>query len=89
MVASSLIVFASSLDDFVISSFLSADASSVTVPIRLYSSVRNAPSPALNALATLLLLGSALTLCSPGWCCAACAAATAPPPSRNSPSIDG
>jgi spermidine/putrescine transport system permease protein len=62
IVAGALIVFAASMDDFVISAFLSADASSVTVPIRLYSAVRNAPSPALNALATLLLLGSALAL---------------------------
>jgi spermidine/putrescine transport system permease protein len=62
IVASALIVFASSMDDFVISAFLSSDASSVTVPIKLYSAVRNAPSPALNALATILLLGSALAL---------------------------
>jgi spermidine/putrescine transport system permease protein len=62
IVASALIVFASSMDDFVISAFLSADASSVTVPIRLYSAVRNASSPALNALATVLLLGSMLAL---------------------------
>jgi spermidine/putrescine transport system permease protein len=62
IVAGALIVFASSMDDFVISAFLSSDASSVTVPIRLYSSVRNAPTPALNALATVLLLGSAIAL---------------------------
>jgi spermidine/putrescine transport system permease protein len=64
--AGAMIVFASSMDDFVISSFLSPDASSVTVPIKLYSAVRNAPSPALNALATLLLAGSALALFL-GW----------------------
>jgi spermidine/putrescine transport system permease protein len=62
IVAGALIVFASSMDDFVISAFLSPDAASVTVPIKLYSAVRSAPSPALNALATLLLLGSALAL---------------------------
>ncbi len=60
--ASAMIVFAGSLDDFVVSSFLSADASSVTVPIKLYSAVRNAPSPALNALATIMLAGTALAL---------------------------
>jgi spermidine/putrescine transport system permease protein len=60
--ASSMIVFAGSLDDFVVSSFLSADASSVTVPIKLYSAVRNAPSPALNALATIMLVGTLLAL---------------------------
>ncbi len=62
VLAGALIVFAGSMDDFVISAFLSPDASSVTVPIKLYSAVRNAPSPALNALATLLLLGSTLAL---------------------------
>ncbi|HEU5109364.1 MAG TPA: ABC transporter permease [Micromonosporaceae bacterium] len=60
--AGSLIVFASSMDDFVVSAFLSADASSATVPIRLYSAARTAPTPALNALAALLLVGSALAL---------------------------
>jgi spermidine/putrescine transport system permease protein len=60
--AGALIVFASSMDDFVISAFLSADASSVTVPIRLYASARTAPTPALNALAAILLVGSTLAL---------------------------
>jgi spermidine/putrescine transport system permease protein len=62
VLAGALIVFASSMDDFVISAFLSPDASSVTVPIKLYSSGRNAPSPALNALAALLLAASTLAL---------------------------
>ena len=44
--ASFMIVFATSIDDFVVSSFLSADASSETVPMRLYSAVRTAPTPA-------------------------------------------
>ena len=60
--AAAMIVFASSMDDFVVSSFLSADASSTTVPIKLYSGVRTSPTPALNALATLLLLGSVIAV---------------------------
>jgi spermidine/putrescine transport system permease protein len=60
--AAAMIVFAASMDDFVVSSFLSADASSATVPIKLYSGIRTAPTPALNALATLLLIGSILAL---------------------------
>jgi spermidine/putrescine transport system permease protein len=60
--ASAMIVFAASMDDFVVSSFLYTDASSVTVPIKLYSGVRTSPTPALNALATLLLLGSVLAI---------------------------
>jgi spermidine/putrescine transport system permease protein len=60
--ASSMLVFATSLDDFVVSQFLFGDASNATVPIKLYNAVRNAPTPALNALATLLLVASFLAL---------------------------
>ena len=60
--ASAMLVFATSLDDFVVSQFLFGDASNVTVPIRLYNAVRAAPTPALNALATLLLVASFLAL---------------------------
>ena len=59
---SAMIVFATSLDDFVVSQFLFGDASNITVPIKLYNAVRAAPTPALNALASLLLLGSFLAL---------------------------
>ncbi|MGH3115762.1 MAG: ABC transporter permease [Nocardioidaceae bacterium] len=60
--ASAMIVFATSLDDFVVSQFLFGDAANITVPIKLYSAVRASPTPALNALATLLLVGSILAL---------------------------
>ena len=60
--ASSMLVFATSLDDFVVSQFLFGDAANVTVPIKLYNAVRSAPTPALNALATLLLAASFLSL---------------------------
>ena len=50
------IVFAISIDDFVISQFLVGGASSVTIPVRLYSGARMAPPPSLNALATLMLV---------------------------------
>jgi spermidine/putrescine transport system permease protein len=53
--ASLAIAFALSIDDFVISYFLRADATTETIPTRLYSGLRLAPSPALNALATILL----------------------------------
>ncbi len=52
------IVFAISIDDFVISQFLSAGADSITIPVRLYSGARMAPPPSLNALATLMLAGT-------------------------------
>ncbi|MEX0698446.1 MAG: ABC transporter permease [Acidimicrobiia bacterium] len=50
------IVFAVSIDDFVISQFLVAGADTVTIPVRLYSGARLAPPPSLNALATLMLV---------------------------------
>ena len=56
--ASFAIVFAISIDDFVISQFLSGGADSVTIPVRLYSGARLAPPPSLNALATILLVAT-------------------------------
>jgi spermidine/putrescine transport system permease protein len=53
--ASLMIVFAISIDDFVISAFLSSDQSSQTIPILIYSTARAAPNPALNALASVML----------------------------------
>jgi spermidine/putrescine transport system permease protein len=55
IVASAIIVFAISMDDFVISAFLSSGTSTDTVPVRIYAAGRTAPTPALNALATLTL----------------------------------
>jgi spermidine/putrescine transport system permease protein len=60
--ASAMIVFATSLDDFVVSQFLFGSAQNETVPILLYNAVRAAPTPALNALASILLLGTFLAL---------------------------
>jgi spermidine/putrescine transport system permease protein len=60
--ASAMIVFAASLDDFVVSQFLFGSAENETVPILLYNSVRASPTPALNALATILLVGTFLAL---------------------------
>jgi spermidine/putrescine transport system permease protein len=54
--ASLMVVFATSVDDFVISSFLSTGASTETVPIKIYSSARAAATPNVNALATVMLL---------------------------------
>jgi spermidine/putrescine transport system permease protein len=59
IVASAIVVFALSMDDFVVSAFLSSGSTTDTVPVRIYSAGRTAPTPALNALATLTL---ALTL---------------------------
>jgi spermidine/putrescine transport system permease protein len=60
--ASLMVAFAISIDDFVISAFLMGDASSTTIPVKLYSAARLAPSPALNALASILLFASMLAI---------------------------
>src|SRR5439155_15487957 len=64
--ASFMIVFADSIDDFVIVRYLSAGASTETIPIKIYSTVRGAPTPALNALASLMLF-STLVAISAGY----------------------
>jgi spermidine/putrescine transport system permease protein len=56
LLASFAIVFAISIDDFVISQFLIAGADSITIPVQLYSGARLAPPPSLNALATILMV---------------------------------
>jgi len=63
VLASLIIVFAISMDDFVISAFLSSGAGTDTVPVRLYSNARASATPALNALASLTLV---LTLVAAG-----------------------
>jgi spermidine/putrescine transport system permease protein len=60
--ASVMVVFATSVDDFVISSFLSTGASTDTVPIKIYSGAKGTSSPALNALATVMLLFTLLAV---------------------------
>ncbi len=57
-----MVAFAISIDDFVISAFLSSDQSTITIPVRIYSAARLAPSPALNALASILLFSSLLAI---------------------------
>jgi spermidine/putrescine transport system permease protein len=57
-----LIVFALSIDDFVVAQYLASGADTTTVPMRIYAQARNAPTPALNALATVMLAVSLLAL---------------------------
>jgi spermidine/putrescine transport system permease protein len=62
ILASAGIVFALSIDDFVITQYLAAGADTNTVSMLLYATARGAPSPALNALATITLLITLVTL---------------------------
>jgi spermidine/putrescine transport system permease protein len=54
--SSLMMVFAISIDDFVISQWLSCGSSCDTVPIRVYSATRGAPQPSVNALATIMVV---------------------------------
>jgi spermidine/putrescine transport system permease protein len=60
--ASAAIVFAFTLDDFVIVNQLSRDASNQTVAMAIYGAARTAPTPAMNAIGTLMLLSSTLVI---------------------------
>jgi len=62
IIASAAVVFALSIDDFVVTQYLASDASTTTVSMLLYSTARAAPTPALNALATIALLITFATL---------------------------
>jgi spermidine/putrescine transport system permease protein len=54
--ASTVLVFADVIDDFVLVRYLSNGASTEPVSVKIYNTARAAPTPALNALATLLLV---------------------------------
>ena len=53
--SSLMMVFAISIDDFVISQWLSCGSECDTVPIRVYSATRGAPLPSVNALAAIMV----------------------------------
>jgi spermidine/putrescine transport system permease protein len=60
--ASAAVVFALSIDDFVVTNYLSSDASTQTVPILIYSTARGTVTPALNALATVMVASTLLMI---------------------------
>jgi spermidine/putrescine transport system permease protein len=62
IIASAAIAFALSIDDFVVTQYLSSTASTTTVSMLLYASARGAPTPALNAIATVTLVLTMATL---------------------------
>jgi spermidine/putrescine transport system permease protein len=56
-----LIVFALSIDDFVVTQYMSSNSTTTTIPMYLYSNARGGTStPALNALATILVVTTLL-----------------------------
>ena len=60
--ASTVLVFADVIDDFVLVRYLSGNASTEPVSVKIYNTARGAPTPALNALATIMLVVSLLAL---------------------------
>jgi spermidine/putrescine transport system permease protein len=60
--ASAVLVFADVIDDFVIVRYLSGDSSTEPTSVKIYNTARAAPTPALNALATLMLLAAFLAV---------------------------
>lgn len=62
IIASLMIVFAISIDDFVISAFLKGGQNTETVPVLIYSTARAAPNPSLNAVATVMLVLSLVSI---------------------------
>jgi spermidine/putrescine transport system permease protein len=59
IVAGALLAFVISLDDFIVSYFL-AGPGGTTLPVYIFGMIRNAITPGVNALSTLLLLVSVL-----------------------------
>ena len=57
ILASMLIVFALSIDDFVVTQYMSSSGDTTTIPMLLYANARGgATTPALNAVATIMVL---------------------------------
>jgi spermidine/putrescine transport system permease protein len=60
--ASAAIIFAFTLDDFVMVRQLAKDGSNMTVAMAIYGAARTAPSPAANAIGTLMLVASTVVI---------------------------
>jgi spermidine/putrescine transport system permease protein len=59
VMAAALLVFALSIDDYVVTSFV-AGVGATTLPLQIYSMVKSGISPEINAVSTVLLLSTAL-----------------------------
>jgi len=61
VLAAALLVFALSIDDYVITSFV-AGVGATTLPVQIYSMVRSGITPEINAVSTLILVATSLLL---------------------------
>ena len=62
ILASFAIVFADTVDDFVTVAYLSGAAESQTLSMKIYTHTRGAPTPAVNAAATFMLMTTTLVI---------------------------
>jgi spermidine/putrescine transport system permease protein len=69
VIASAVLVFADVIDDFVLARYLSGGSTTEPVSVKIYNTARAAPTPALNAAATIVLFASliAVTLGFLAW----------------------
>jgi spermidine/putrescine transport system permease protein len=66
ILASVALVFADTVDDFVIVRYLSGQSPTEPLSVKIYSAARASPTPAVNAAATVMLLSTFLVI-SLGW----------------------
>jgi spermidine/putrescine transport system permease protein len=60
--ASAVIIFADCIDDFVLVRSVCQRAACETISMKIYGGYRSSPTPALNAMATIMLVGTLLAV---------------------------
>lgn len=60
--ASAALVFADTIDDFVTVNYLSSGLATQPLSVKIYSAARSAPTPAVNAAATFMLISTLLAI---------------------------
>lgn len=58
ILASAIVAFAVSVDDFVITQYMSSTSASQSVPMLIYTATRGTATPALNAMATVMAVAT-------------------------------
>jgi len=66
ILASAIVAFAVSIDDFVITQYMSSNSATQTVPMVIYNATRGAATPALNAAAMLMAV-TTVAICGVGY----------------------
>jgi spermidine/putrescine transport system permease protein len=62
ILASAALVFADSVDNFVTVRYLSGQAPTEPLSVKIYSAARSSPTPAVNAAATIMLVATLLVI---------------------------